>query len=151
MLPAALAGSKGSVKIRDAAVVPPAAVLRGMLRVSDSLPRGISRASIARGGMGRLSSLRRPSVAPAASTAAAESSPAKQMVALELAAQPDRQVSAPKLYSAPVALQCVPTWNICQVCNYNWIIGVQLELQWMSHDTTLESSHPTYTLASVMV
>ena len=86
------AGSKGSVKIRDAAIVPPTVVLRGMLRVSDSLPRGLSRASIARGGMARLSTLRRPSAAAAVPSTGAAGSLPKQLVALDLATQPDRQV-----------------------------------------------------------
>ena len=87
------AGSKGSVKIRDVAVVQPPAVVRGMLRVSDSLPRGISRASIARGaGVARRSSMLRRTSAAAAASDPSRPSPAKQLVAMELASRAGRQV-----------------------------------------------------------
>lgn len=79
------AGSKGSVKIRDAATLPPPAVVRGMMHVS-SLPRGIARASIARRGTvaWRSSSLGAAGTLPA--------SPSKPLVMVDLAAREESKV-----------------------------------------------------------
>ena len=103
------------MKIRDASIVPPPVVLRGMLRVSDSLPRGISRASIARGGIGRLSTLRRPSAAAAGPGTGTAASPANKLVALDLATQIDRQVCLPVLFLVIVS-HCNPVSNRMHCC-----------------------------------